>query len=205
MRGERALIFSLEMSAKELARRLILGTGYISAYEFYNRKFSWEQFDTAVRDAISDNLVIMDKTFDIDSIIQKIKVECNARKCRMAMIDYLGLISVPTNSRMNLASIIGEYTRKIKLCAKECDIPILLLAQLNRSNVGESRSPQLHDLRDSGSIEQDADIVMMLEDKSGEGEGRIDLWLRKNRAGRRTLDNAIRLQGDKNYSNFKEI
>lgn len=205
--GKKTMVFSLEMSSEELVQRLILSTGYITPNEFFTKSFSWDNYERAVAEVTSDNLIINEKSNSVDEICQKIRVECQTGNCKFAMIDYLGLIPI-TNSRQNVAVALGEITRKIKLTAKECNIPILLLCQLNRQSASENRSPQLYDLRDSGAIEQDADMVIMLEkSKDDMGtilENTIDLWIRKNRNGKCNFDNPIRLIGNETYSNFSE-
>ena len=207
MMGQKTLVCSLEMSAEELVQRMILSTGYISPSEYFTKKFDWQQYERAVGEVCNKNLVINDKVGGVDELCQRIRVECQTGKCRFVIIDYLGLIPI-TNSKLNTATALGEITRKLKTTAKECNVPILLLCQLNRSSVSESRSPQLHDLRDSGAIEQDADIVIMLErtkdDMGVVMDNSIDLWVRKNRSGKCNFDNPIRLRGNETYSNFVE-
>lgn len=204
--GYRTMVFSLEMSREELVQRLILSTGHITPYEYFTKQFDWGQYDLAVKEVTNDNLLINDKSYNIDEICQKIKVDCQTNDLKFVMIDYLGLI--PPNSNTNLSAAIGELTRKLKLTAKACRIPILLLSQLSRDNEKQDRSPELKDLRNSGDIEQDADIVIMLEhSKDSEKriiENSIDLWIRKNRNGRCNFDNPIVLRGNETYSNFKE-
>lgn len=205
--GKKTLIFSLEMSSEELVQRLILSTGYITPTEFYTKQFDWSNYEKAVSEVTNKNLIINERSSGVDEICQKIRVECQTGDCKFAMIDYLGLIPL-TNTRQNVAVALGEITRKLKLTAKECNIPILLLSQLNRQSASENRSPQLYDLRDSGAIEQDADMVIMLEkakDDIGEiMENTIDLWIRKNRNGKCNFDNPIRLYGNESYSGFSE-
>ena len=99
-----------------------------------------------------------------------------------------------------LYQIIAKITGDLKAVAKRLGIPIVLLCQLNRDQAREKRAPELFDLRDSGSIEQDADIVIMLEPRYD--EGRIFAWLRKNRNGPR--DVALVLVPNKTYSAFEE-
>jgi replicative DNA helicase len=90
------------------------------------------------------------------------------------------------DSRASLYQAIAETTKRIKQAAKMCRIPIVLLCQLNRASASEKRAPMLYDLRDSGSIEQDADIVLMLErafeDNSDDKD--VNMWVRKNRQGK---------------------
>ena len=79
----------------------------------------------------------------------------------MIIIDYLQLIR-GTDARVQREQQIAEISRGVKGMAKELDIPVVVLSQLNRDSERENRSPRLSDLRESGSIEQDADVVMML-------------------------------------------
>ena len=134
-------------------------------------------------------------------------MSCQTQKIKMVMIDYLQLIK-GANPRLSKADQVGEFTSILKQTAKQCNIPILVLAQLNRASASENRSPQLYDLRDSGSIEQDADIVIMLERPKNElgniADNRIDMWIRKNRQGRCNFDNPISLKGNEYYTNFVE-
>lgn len=206
--GKKSLCFSLEMSAEELVQRILLSTGLLSPYEFHSRNMNWENFDKAVSQVINKNLIINDKARSIDEICQRIIIENRAGRCDFAMIDYLGLIPLGVARGKTMAQQLGEITARLKNLAKECNIPILLLCQLNRSSASENRSPQLYDLRDSGSIEQDADLVIMLEkakdDMGGFIENTIDAWVRKNRNGKCNFDTPIRLEGGETYSNFRE-
>jgi replicative DNA helicase len=118
-------------------------------------------------------------------------------KCELAIIDYLGRID--TDSKENIYTRVSRITGKLKDIAKANNIPIVLLCQLNRDVVNENRSPRLSDLRDSGSIEQDADIVLMLENKDDDG---LTMWVRKNRQGRK--DFPINLRHNDSYTVFLE-
>lgn len=205
--GKKVMVFSLEMSSEELVQRLILSTGYISPTDFFTKRFDWSMYEQAVAEATNPNLLINDKSNGIDEICQKIRVACQTGGCDFVMLDYLGLIPL-LNAKQNVAVALGEITRRLKLTAKECNIPILLLCQLNRQSASENRAPQLYDLRDSGAIEQDADMVIMLEKAKDEMgtimDNTIDLWIRKNRNGKCNFDNPIRLVGNTTYSNFIE-
>lgn len=205
--GLDTLVFSLEMTDKELMQRMILASGKINTYELMNG-IAWSKYDEAVNQVCSPHLLINDKSRTLADIKQKIKLKWQEGKCRVALIDYLGLI--PTqNSRATIAQQIGEITRELKAVAKECDIPIILLCQLNRLSASEGRPPQVYDLRDSGCIEQDADIILMLDkgkDKMGElVENSIDMYVRKDRGGKVTFGEPIHLLGNEIYSNFVEI
>lgn len=106
------------------------------------------------------------------------------------------------NSRMQLAQAIAEVTKQLKKTAKACGIPIVLLCQLNRTSASENRPPMMHDLRDSGSIEQDADIVLMLE-KSADAENEVNMWVRKNRQGK-AGEIKVELVANDTYTSFTD-
>lgn len=205
--GKKTAFYSLEMGGKELVQRLILGTGLVTPTEIFSHNIDWQNFDKALGMAVNDKLIINDKSRTLDEICLKITLECQRNNCDIAFIDYLGLIP-QRNKRISLAQHLGECTARLKGVAKENNIPIVLLCQLNRESAKDGRSPQLYDLRDSGSIEQDADIVLMLErprdDMGTTIENAIDMWVRKNRSGRCNFDTPIRLRGDETYSNFYE-
>ena len=203
----RTLVFSLEMTKQELVQRLIQSTGLISQYQFCTNTIDWENYEKAISQVINGNLLINDEAYNINEIRQKIVIACQTQKIKMVMIDYLQLIKV-ANQRLSKADQVGEVTSILKQTAKQCNIPILVLAQLNRASASENRSPQLYDLRDSGSIEQDADIVIMLERPRNElgniADNKIDMWIRKNRQGRCNFDSPISLKGNEYYTNFVE-
>lgn len=206
--GKKACFFSLEMTSKELVQRLIVGTGEVSTLDIVTQNVNWENYEKAVAWAVNANLKINDKAKTLEELCTRITLEAQAGNCDVAFIDYLGLVRYSDRQKTQ-AQVIGEITARLKSVAKECNIPVVLLSQLNRMSAVENRSPQLFDLRDSGSIEQDADVVLMLErprdDMGTVQEDRIDMWVRKNRGGKTSLENPIRLQGNKNYSEFHEI
>ena len=207
MNGVPTTFYSLEMTDEELVQRMIVGTGLVSTLEIVTQNVNWENYERAVSVAVPKNLTINDKAKSLDELCTNIALDAQQGKCKIAFIDYLGLIR-HDDRRKSFAQVVGEITHSMKNMAMECNIPIVLLCQLNRESAKEGRSPQLTDLRDSGDIEQDADIVIMLErpkDEFGEiQKDHIDLWLRKNRGGQCNFDNAIHLVGNSSYSNFKE-
>jgi replicative DNA helicase len=83
------------------------------------------------------------------------------RKIGFIIVDYLQLLS-PTDPKVAREQQVAEISRGLKSLAKELDVPVLVLSQLNRASEKENRTPKLSDLRESGSIEQDADVVLML-------------------------------------------
>lgn len=203
----KTLVFSLEMTKKELVQRLMQSTGYISQYELVTKQINWQNYEMAVDSVANEYLVINDESYNIHDIRQKIVTACKSDNVKMVVIDYLQLMK-GANPRLSKNDQVGELTSLLKQTAKQCDIPIVVLSQLSRDSARENRSPQLYDLRDSGAIEQDADLVIMLErakdDMGGILDNEIDLWIRKNRAGKCNFDNPIRLKGNETYSKFIE-
>lgn len=207
--GVPALAVSLEMTNEEIAQRLIFSTGYVSAVDMARGQFDWTKFDLAYTRHARDPLYMDDTVHTIGEVCSTITLNHIQGKCDIAFIDYLQLMS-DTGANTSLYQQVSGITKKLKQLAKTLGIPIVLLAQLNRNSVSFNRSPMLHDLRDSGSIEQDADIVLMLEREYEKGPDGKDvpantllLWIRKNRGGAGT-DTAIRLDISNGYTIFTE-
>lgn len=208
--GFPATIFSLEMTNTELAQRLLFSTGMITPKQVARGEIVWKDFESAAGQFASAPMYLNDSANTIDEIVSRIVLGNKQGKCSIAFIDYLGLIR-HTNSRQPLYQIIAEVTKRLKQVAKECRIPIVLLCQLNRASAAENRPPALYDLRDSGSIEQDADIVLMLERDNDylpavadTTSGCINMWIRKNRQGK-AGDIAIKLVANNTFTSFNEI
>ena len=205
--NNKTLVFSLEMTKKELVQRLLQSTGLVSQYELVTHNINWDNYEKALGMVVNSNLIINDDAYNIHDIRHKIITSVKTQGVKMVMIDYLQLIK-GADPRMSMNDQVGELTSALKQTAKQCNIPIIVLSQLSRESVRENRSPQLYDLRSSGAIEQDADIVVMLErskdDMGGIIDNTIDMWIRKNRAGKCNFDNPIRLKGNEYYTNFVE-
>lgn len=201
-------ICSLEMTDEELGEKLVFSTGKVRPYEINGGRVDWAKFKEA-REEIA-RLPIQVNTFSrtLDEIVGRITQATKRGKCRFAMVDYLGLIRdgllVGRDGSQNLA--LEKITTTLKAVAKRLGITIMLLAQLNRENVREKHSPELFNLRGSGSIEQDADIVFMLE--YNKKRRCIIAWLRKSRNGKHKDDNGddfgFPLYPDETYSSFGE-
>src|SRR6201996_8596866 len=165
-RGAPVLLFSLEMAAQQLAARILSEQTEIEMWKIRNGKFSeseWEQFVLAMQ-ALSTLPFYIDDTGGI-SIAQ---IAARARRMKreknigLIIIDYLQLVA-PSRNHENRVQEITEVTKGLKNLAKELDIPILALSQLSRGvDARDDKRPVLSDLRESGSIEQDADVVMFV-------------------------------------------
>lgn len=160
----KVLFFSLEMSAQQLAMRLL---NIESGVPFSNIKTGnlsceqWNNLKNAICSKINKNIIIDDNP---NSSVNSIKTKAKLTKDVGAIfIDYLQLINTPSSKHENRTQEISYITRNLKLMAKELDAPVICLSQLSRSPEQRSEHrPVISDLRDSGSIEQDADSVMML-------------------------------------------
>ena len=200
--GHVPTIFTLEMTAKELAQRMLVATHKVTQTSIANGDIDWKSMDGAVTEVTNNDMRLYDGYNSIGEIESRIILDSFNGICDIAFIDYLSLIRTP--STKPLAQSLGEITMRLKTLAKSCHIPIVLLCQLNRMSASEKRPPQLYDLKDSGSIEQDADIVLMLDRNGETGDARkiINMWVRKNRQGRAGV--FVRLAADNTYSCFQD-
>ena len=160
----KVLFFSLEMTKEQLAMRVLGTEARVSSMKMRNGNITpdeWIKLGNATS-ALNDCELYFDDTSTITVPEMKAKIRrLGGVEC--VIIDYLGLIKGSTRSE-NRVQEVSEITRGLKMMAKDLNIPIVCCAQLSRGTEGRGKShkPQLADLRESGSIEQDADIVMML-------------------------------------------
>ena len=200
--GKAVNLFNLEMTNTELAQRFLFSTELVTPIQMAKGEVEWHMFEAASAQFSSKPIYLNDSASTADEIISRITLNSQSGKCDIAFIDYLGLISMGSNAPLYQA--IAETTKRLKQTAKACKIPIVLLCQLNRASASENRSPMLYDLRDSGSIEQDADIVLMLERASTSEDGRdVSMWIRKNRQGK-AGDYKVDIEGNDTFTSFKD-
>lgn len=203
MVGKSVNIYSLEMTNIELAQRFLYATEHITPSQMASADVDWQSFEVASAQYASKPIYLSDSLFGEDEIIANITLNAQAGKCDIVFIDYLGLVMY-SNSKELLSNQIASFTKRLKKVAKANKIPIVLLCQLNRSSASEKRPPQLYDLRDSGSIEQDADIVLMLERASENLDGRdVNMWVRKNRQGIAGEIN-VEIRGNETFTSFED-
>jgi len=159
-------VFSMEMSASQLALRLISSNGRINATRLRTGQLEdedWSRVTSAIR-MLKESKIFIDDTPALSPDILRAKARRLKREHDLGLIviDYLQLMAVPGNSE-NRATEISEISRALKGLAKELNLPVIALSQLNRSL--ESRTdkrPVMADLRESGAIEQDADIIVFI-------------------------------------------
>jgi replicative DNA helicase len=158
-----ALFFNLEMDAIELCIRLLLEEEAIDDYSVETGTYTNEELqliDSKLQEIEMMNVSIVDDEYDIHGIISKCRKEKrNNANLSVIFIDYLQLIETDIKFQ-NKNYEVGYFSRKLKQLSKELNLPIILLSQLNREAKGE---PTLEQLRDSGSIEQDADVVILID------------------------------------------
>jgi len=178
------------MTKRELSQRLISLRASVSVAQMRSGKLSnddWSRISACQGKADGERLFLIDR-----STIGVAYVRAAARKIKrkhglgLIVVDYLGLMKGEGQTR---TQEVGSLSRGLKALAKELHVPIIALAQLNRATETRTdKRPQLSDLRDSGEIEQDADIVAMLHredlhNTSSEWAGLSKLFIRKNRNG----------------------
>jgi len=212
------LFFSLEMGEDELTDRLVLANTEINPDKYAKGDLT----NTDWQDLERSNVILENKLIHIEDSpsvsIDKIKAKSlmykNKNKCDVIIIDYLQLIDTKTdNKQYNKTNEVGELSRKCKLLAKELKVPIILLSQLNREvEKRTNKRPFLSDLRESGNIEQDADIVMfcyrpayydITTDENGFDypENYFELIVAKNRGG---IVGGVRLTHSEGLTDFYE-
>ena len=214
--GLPVLIISLEMNNEMLVKRMFAKASLIDAGKLRDGSLSPE--DLNVLNSAADKLSKMPLWFD-DTPIQSfsdiraraLKLKRQRGKIGLVLIDYLGLIETGNERNSNRVNEVSKISRGLKVLSKEIDAPIVALAQLNRGvEQRTDKRPMLSDLRDSGSIEQDADNVMFLyrddyynapEDQNDDDISQVEFIVAKNRNGKR---GTIKLAFDKRHNLMSE-
>ncbi|HFA51692.1 MAG TPA: replicative DNA helicase [Bacteroidetes bacterium] len=212
-------IFSLEMASTQLVQRLISLEAEIPGSKLRSGKleeYEWQQLHTTI-EKISEVPIFIDDTPGIN--IFELRAKCRRLKMQhdiqMVIIDYLQLMSGGSgNKNTNREQEISQISRSLKGLAKELGVPVIALSQLSRAveTRGGSKRPQLSDLRESGAIEQDADIVsfiyrpeyyQILEDESGQSlKGIAEVIIAKHRNG--ALD-TVKLRFTDRFAKFTDL
>lgn len=211
--------FSLEMSSVQLVNRLISLETEISSEKLRKgqlEEYEWQQLHVGISN-LSDVPIFLDDTPSLS--VFELRAKCRRLKMQhdiqLIIIDYLQLMTAGGDSKGgNREQEIATISRSLKALAKELNVPVIALAQLSRAVEvrGGSKRPQLSDLRESGSIEQDADIVGFIyrpeyygivEDEDGNNlKGIGEVIIAKHRNG--ALD-SVRLKWDGQYAKFSNL
>lgn len=182
---------SLEMTARELAPRLIAQAGRLPLDAIAARSLADEHVRPILADTIralrSLPLTITDEASQtVEAIASGARAAHHRGECGLLIIDHMQLVGA-SDSRRSLREVVTAQSRALKGLAMQLDIPVVVLSQLSRALEGEERPPRMSDLRESGSLEQDADTVTLLSMPIVGGDvdrRRLTVELAKNRAGR---------------------
>lgn len=211
-------LFNLEMGAEQLATRMLSSVGQIEGYKLRNGRLEhndWKRINEAIS-RLADTNIFIDDTPGMT--IGEIRAKCrrlasSEKGLDIVLIDYLQLISGSAKYAGNRQQEIAEISRSLKTLAMELQIPIIALAQLSRSvESRDDKRPILSDLRESGSIEQDADIVAFLyrddyynkESAYDENTSRSEFIIGKHRNGPTTTIDLLFKRNTSTFVNFVE-
>ncbi|MDD3108973.1 MAG: replicative DNA helicase [Alistipes sp.] len=191
--------FSLEMSAEQLMMRLIVGESGLDSRDVRNGQLTpeqWKHLETSIKPLATAPLFIDDtpalSIYEFRSKVRRLKTQYDIQ---LVVIDYLQLMTAAVDTRGNREQEVAMISRSLKAIAKELNIPIIALSQLNRSveSRGGNKRPQLSDLRESGAIEQDADLVafihrpeyygLMTDEDGSPTQGMAEIIVAKHRNG----------------------
>ncbi|AUS10282.1 replicative DNA helicase [Laceyella sacchari] len=208
--GQTVAIFSLEMGASQLVSRMLASEGNIDAQAFRTGNLNEEDWEklTMAMSTLSEAPIFIDDSpgvtvYDIRAKLRRLKVE---RGLGLVVIDYLQLIS--GRGGESRQQEISEISRSLKLMAREFDVPVIALSQLSRAvEQRQDKRPMLSDLRESGSIEQDADVVAFLYrddyyNEDSEKKNIAELIIGKQRSG---PVGKVELLFLKNYNKFLSL
>ena len=210
--GKSVAFFSLEMSREQLALRLISNESFVDNKKLVTGKLSendWEKV-AAAADALNRTRILIDD----DSTVSVADINAKCRRVEdlgLVVIDYLQLMQSAGGRQYageNRQQVVSDISRALKIMAKELNVPVLCLSQLSRAAEGRTnKRPMLSDLRESGAIEQDADIVMFIyrEDyyeKETENRNLAECIIAKNRHGE---TGTVELQWLPEFTTFSSI
>lgn len=210
--GKKVGVFSLEMSKRQITQRIISMMSMVNLSDIIAGKLEEEEWNQLL--AKMDEIKNLDLYIDDTASISLTELRAKAKRKKqeegldLIMIDYLQLMTTDSSRVENRQQEISTISRGLKALAKELNIPILSLSQLSRKTEERSdKKPMLSDLRESGAIEQDADVVMMLYrddyyDKESELQNNLEVIIGKHRNG---PTGSVNLYFAKEYTLFTDI
>lgn len=210
--GKRVAVFSLEMDVGELFDRMICQGGKVWADRYAaparDDDRLYQNIGETVKALKAADLHCFDSIFDIEGITAKCRSLHQNKPLDLIVVDYLQLVGSKGNRNANRAIEVGEYSRALKMLAMQCQCPVLLLSQLNRNvETRPDKRPLMADLRESGSVEQDANkIVMLYRDEvyneQTQEKGVAELIVRKHRGGE---IGTVRASGTLRWFTFSDL
>lgn len=207
--NKKVAFFNLEMGKNQIMERALSVRSHIKMDNIKKGALSYENWESVVKEGLiieNSGIKIFDKVFTLRGLWNQCKKLKLQNSIDVVIIDYLQLID-GGEKKENRTQEISNISRGLKLMAKELDITVIALSQLSRATEGRTEHrPMLSDLRDSGSIEQDADVVMFLYrdeyyDKNTDCKGIIECIIAKHRNGR---IGTLRLNWDPEYQKISE-
>jgi replicative DNA helicase len=181
-KGHKTTVFSVEMDRKEVLSRVLAAATWSPVREIIGRnmeKGTWERVEEWIATNEDIPLEIQDKAY---ITVEDIVAHCRARRPEVLFVDYAQLI-IASNPRLPRHEQVSHITRTLKVAAKELQMVVIAASQLNRGNTeGKGRLPTMEDLRESGSVEQDADVVLLLH-RDQNNPNVVKLICAKNRNG----------------------
>ncbi|MDD3519741.1 MAG: replicative DNA helicase [Actinomycetota bacterium] len=206
------VIFSLEMSKQQIAQRLLCSEARIDLQRIRSgdiREHEWPKLGFAIEKLSKTNIYIDDTAFlSIMDLRSRARMLVSKYGAKLIIVDYLQLMNSGLNYRENRVLEISEISRNLKSLARELKIPILAVSQLSREvERRDNKRPVLADLRESGAIEQDADIVMFIYrdeyyDENSKEAGTAEVIIAKHRNG---PTGRINLRFSKEYALFSNL
>lgn len=187
--SQTVLFASLEMRHQEVQHRLLASVGQVDYARLQDHQLTntdWKQISRAVPVLSELPIVVSDATsVSVERIRRQAgQLARSSDGLSMIVVDYLQLLQTPPGSRRPRHEVVGEFSRQLKLMAQELNVPLLALSQLNRGVESRTdRKPNLGDLRESGAVEQDADVVVLLHRGEKDEAHLVDVYVAKNRQG----------------------
>jgi len=206
-------IFSLEMSSQQLIDRMLSAEAQVDGWKLRTGNLSGEDDFNRIRDSL-DSLSKAPIYIDDQAGNNILKMRSVARRLKsdkglgMIIVDYLQLMTPTQNKNSdNMVNQVTEISRSLKALARELDVPVIALSQLSRAVESRGGRPRLSDLRDSGSIEQDADVVMFIHredkyDKDSDRPNMAEIMIEKHRNG---PTGSVELYFDDKKASFRDV
>jgi replicative DNA helicase len=183
------LIFNLEMTAGELTERALSHAAHVDS-DAMNRgdlkRQDWDKLQEAAAKIDTDRFCIEDDSLDVRGIIARARSwRSKFKNARgLVVVDFLQRMRISPERGENMAHAIGQVAQRLKDLAKELKVPVVVLSQLNRKSMQEGRAPELHDLKESGDIEQAADVVVFIHCGDPNDKCASSLIVAKHRRGK---------------------
>lgn len=207
--GVPSLMFSLEMSRDEVNQRILAAEAKLPLSRVVDGKLSndqWNRVGQTLERIEPAPLYVEDSAeTTIMDITAKSRLFVEHKNVGLIVVDYLQLLR--SDKHQYREQEIAGYSRQMKLLAKACGVPVVVVAQLNRESAKNNRPPQVSDLRESGALEQDADVVLLIDrpdmnNPDHERAGEADIIVGKNRRGKTGVAPVV---AQLNYSRFTNL